>query len=61
MPIQNPAKLRTISVFGSHLDIHTKIETAIKALAAQNEIHSINVVRMATGNNYLGLISYETV
>tara|TARA_R110000744_G_scaffold301496_1_gene410566 strand:+ start:176 stop:361 length:186 start_codon:yes stop_codon:yes gene_type:complete len=59
MPINNAAKVATLVVYGTHLTIHTALDTAVSALAVQTQIHSVNIVRKAVGNNFMAVVLYE--
>ena len=59
MPVGNKANLTTIVVYGTHLDIHTKIQTELRGVATIAELFSVNIVRRAVGNNYMAVITYE--
>ena len=58
-PINNPAKLTTLVVYGSQLTIHSSIQTALRTLAVGDAIIDISVVRKSVGNNYMAIITYE--
>tara|TARA_Y100000004_G_C8921674_1_gene415722 strand:- start:187 stop:378 length:192 start_codon:yes stop_codon:yes gene_type:complete len=53
------AKLTTEVVYGTHLNIHTNIQTALRALANGDKIISIDVVRKSAGNKFMAIITYE--
>jgi len=59
MPIMTPANIKTIVVYGTHLTIHSELQTALRTLGAQDEIFSINIVRKSVGNNFMAVVSYE--
>jgi hypothetical protein len=59
MPVQIPANLSTKVVYGTHLTIHSELQTALRTLSANDEIHGINIVRKSVGNHYMAIISYE--
>ena len=53
------AKMTTSVVSGTHLTIHTQIQTALRALANGDKIVDISIIRKAVGNNYIAVITYE--
>lgn len=59
MPVNDQTKLTSVTVYGTHLDIHTKIQTELRGLASIVELHSVNIVRKAVGNNLIAVITYE--
>jgi hypothetical protein len=61
MPIQDASNIKTKVVYGTHLTIHTELQTALRTLGAQDEIFSINIVRKSVGNQFMAVISYEDV
>lgn len=59
MPVMTPANLATKVVYGTHLTIHSELQTALRTLAANDEIFDISIVRKSVGNHYMAIISYE--
>lgn len=59
MPIQNASNIKTIVVYGTHLTIHSELQTALRTLGANDEIFSINIVRKSVGNQFMAVVSYE--
>ena len=59
MPVQIPANLSTKVVYGTHLTIHSQLQTALRTLAQNDEIFDISIVRKSVGNQYMAIISYE--
>ena len=59
MPVNDPATLTTKVVYGTHLTIHSQLQTALRTLGAGDEIFDISIVRKAVGNQYMAIISYE--
>tara|TARA_R110002020_G_C15995925_1_gene749776 strand:- start:395 stop:586 length:192 start_codon:yes stop_codon:yes gene_type:complete len=57
--ISAPAKLTTLVVYGTHLTIHSQIQTALRTLAAGDDVIDISIIRKNVGNNYMAVISYE--
>ena len=51
--------MTTSVVSGTHLTIHTQIQTALRALANGDKIVDISIIRKAVGNNYIAVITYE--
>ncbi len=59
MPIQIPGNLTTKVVYGTHLTIHSQLQTALRTLGPGDEIFDISIVRKSVGNQYMAIISYE--
>lgn len=59
MPINVPANCETTTVYGTQLTIGSQIQTALQALAATTELLDISIVKLAVGNNFMAVISYE--
>jgi len=62
MPVQNAANISSLVVYGTHTTIHTQIQTSIRAnVDGQDEVISVNIVRLNHGNNMMAVITYEAV
>jgi len=62
MPVQNAANISSLVVYGTHTTIHTQIQASLRAnVDAQDEVISVNIVRLNHGNNMMGVITYEAV
>jgi hypothetical protein len=59
MPVNNPANLATKVCYGTQLTIHTQLQTTLRTLGAADEIFDISIVRLASGNRFMAVISYE--
>ena len=59
MPINDNAKVATLVVYGTHLTIHTALDTAVSALPTQTQLHSITITRKAVGNNFMAVVVHE--
>tara|TARA_B110000858_G_scaffold198533_1_gene266394 strand:- start:17462 stop:17656 length:195 start_codon:yes stop_codon:yes gene_type:complete len=57
--IADNTKLDTLSVTGSHLSLHVALKAAIEALPNNTLIHSVDITRLAHGNNFLGVVMFE--
>ena len=57
--ITDKTKLTTTVVYGTHITIHTQIQTALRALANGDKIIDISVVRKSVGNSFMAVITFE--
>ncbi len=59
MTIGNPATLTTKVCYGTQLTIHSQLQSTLRTLGAGDTIMDISIVKMAVGNNFMAVISYE--
>ena len=57
--IQDNTKVASLVVYGTHLTIHTALDTAVSGIANNTAIHSITITRKAVGNNFMAVVVYE--
>ncbi|QDP64030.1 MAG: hypothetical protein Tp1100DCM51572_27 [Prokaryotic dsDNA virus sp.] len=60
MPIINNAKIETKVCYGTHLTIHTEVDTMVSSIPSNSEVHGLTVTKMAVGNKFIAVVCYET-
>ena len=60
MPIIDNSKILTKVCYGTHLTIHTEVDTMMSSLPNNSEVHGLTVTKMSVGNNFIAVVCYET-
>ena len=60
MPIQDNSNVATKVCYGTHLTIHTAIDTMMSSVPNQSEVHGFSMQKMAVGNKFIAVVCYET-
>tara|TARA_Y100001937_G_scaffold9773_1_gene12008 strand:+ start:1952 stop:2146 length:195 start_codon:yes stop_codon:yes gene_type:complete len=58
-PIGNPATLSTKVCYGTQLTIHSQIQATLRTLGASDILLHISIAKMAVGNNFIAVITYD--
>lgn len=60
MPINNNTKIESKVCYGTHLTIHTQVDTMMSSIPNNSEVHGLTVTKMAVGNKFIAVVCYET-
>ena len=54
------SKVETKVCYGTHLTIHTQVDTMVSSIPNNSEVHGFTVTKMSVGNNFMAVVIYET-
>tara|TARA_R100001015_G_C4634650_1_gene201623 strand:- start:2387 stop:2581 length:195 start_codon:yes stop_codon:yes gene_type:complete len=59
-PVQDPSKITVVAIEGTMADIHTSVQTYLRAnLAGNDTLYELNIVRNIHDNRVVCYIMYE--